>query len=130
MGGQPTGLILARLWLYVPVNVAAGALPAGVYASHQNAVDAAPYNKLAVLSAISTLEMAVFEDMGVLNTEVDDVTAVGADLASPADMFNLVSDFHMKAGSLSMTTSKMGDLVTEAFRRWGVRRGEVLRCEP
>ena len=90
---------------YVPISVAAGAWLEGVYASHRHSVGAPPYENVAVLGAIAAMVMSILEDVGVSNTEVVDVSAVGVDLVSPADLFSLVSDFHTKAGSLSTTAS-------------------------
>ena len=39
-------------------------------------------------------------DIGVAHTSVEDVSAPGADIASPDDLFRLVADMHGTVGSL------------------------------
>ena len=65
--------------------------------------------------------------MGVAHTEVHDVLAPGADLASPADLFKLASEFHVRLGSLSTTAAKMNELILGALGDFGTQRADIRK---
>ena len=111
----------------VPILVAAGAEEDEVYKSHQHSKGKSPYNNPTAVNAISMLVINLLADLGVAHTEVADVLAPGADLASPADLFKLASEFHVRLGSLSTAAAKMGDLFTGVLGNFGTQRADIRK---
>lgn len=109
----------------VPVREAAGELRAEIFASYRHTEGAPPYQNIAVIGALQLLVTSLLSDVGVLDTAVADVSAVGADLSSPADLFGLAIDFHATAGSMTTSAAKMGALIDDVLKGFGARRGEV-----
>ena len=111
----------------VPILVAAGAEEDEIYKSHQHSKGKSPYNNLTAVNAISMLVINLLADFGVAHAEVADVLAPGADLASPADLFKLASEFHVRLGSLSTAAAKMGDLFTGVLGNFGTQRADIRK---
>ena len=111
----------------VPVLVAAGAEEDELYKSHQHSKGQSPYTNMAVVNATSMLVVSLLADIGVAHTEVHDVLAPGADLASPADLFKLASEFHVRLGSLSTTAAKMNELILGVLGDFGTQRADIRK---
>ena len=109
----------------VPVRRAAGASLDALYGSYGHRQGAPPYQNVLVVTALAPLVTALLEDVGVLDTAVDDVSDSTSDVSSPADLFALVADLHGTVGSLSTTPSRMGTLITGALADFGSRRASI-----
>ena len=111
----------------VPIRVAAGANESELYKSHMHKIGDPPYANMAVVNAITMLVISLLSDLGVAHTSVDDVSAPGADIASPDDLFKLVVDLHGKVGSLPTTGAKMDKLISGFLGDFGTRRSEIRK---
>ena len=78
----------------VPIGVAAGAKEHELYESHSHQPGKPPYANITVVNALSTLMVSLLSDIGVAHTSVADVSTPGADIASPDDLFRLITDMH------------------------------------
>ena len=72
-----------------------------------------------MVNALSTLMVSLLSDIGVAHTSVADVSTPGADIASPDDLFRLITDMHGSVGSLPTTGIKMNTLITGALGDFG-----------
>ena len=111
----------------VPIRVAAGAKECELYESHHHQVGKPPYANIAVVNAISTLVVSLMADVGVAHTSVEDVSAPGADIASPDDLFRLVADMHGTVGSLPTAGATMNTLITGVLGDFGTRRSDIRK---
>ena len=111
----------------VPIRVAAGAKECELYESHHHQVGKSPYVNIAVVNAISTLVVSLMADIGVAHTSVEDVSAPGADIASPDDLFRLVADMHGTVGSLPTAGATMNTLITGVLGDFGTRRSDIRK---
>ena len=111
----------------VPIRVAAGAKEHELYESHSHQPGKPPYANITVVNALSTLMVSLLSDIGVAHTSVADVSTPEADIASPDDLFRLISDMHGSVGSLPTTGTKMNTLITGALGDFGSRRAGIRK---